>query len=251
MDPEIAMDAIIGQFGESSSGLPDSLSPDDGVSLLQKYEDEVFLGARQAQDGINRMVYSIHTIRQHHLWLYAVNDSGQQCWLRWEDYLRDLADRVRVGRSTVFGYLASMRIADALGFDIDDVERMGGIRTFNAVRSMVNYDRETGEVTGLRDPGMTIPTDVSPADYVRSAIISIMPAGERSELTPADVHRALSDQLSQTPTIRFFLSQNSRGGYELEWQLETTTGSSRGTLSEHQPPAAVLDKIIAGLHICL
>jgi len=240
---------IIEQMGESSIGLPPvDMSPEDGIRTLQELEAEVFAGAIEARRGVTRWAIAIFTIMHYSLWTYAVDEREHPLWATQEAYLGDLIDRGKIARATAFGHLSSIRVALSMGFDIDDIAE-SGLAPFNIVKRFIEYNRATGEITGLKDKELESEIGGDIKAFIRQQVESVMPMGLDNphdlDLIPRDLNGFFTDALQKhRQSVSFIVNDTVSGGIKVWYALN---GDMPKEISD-SVPQIVYDKLVERLH---
>ncbi|OGC94112.1 MAG: hypothetical protein A2W25_12065 [candidate division Zixibacteria bacterium RBG_16_53_22] len=226
---------------------------EEGRRYLDQYEALAFDGWSKYQAGGDQMHLAVHVILEHKLWMY-MREGDRQTFFKQEDYLRNLADRMRASRSTLFAKQAELRLAiGGLGYSMDEVSQIG-IQPFTIAKRFVTTDRETGEIIGFKHP---VSVDgKTPKEAIREAIQSIAPVGDAGQphdldLTPMYMRRAMMEYLGvETPDIKFWVIENVRRGLDLGYTVEYPNGNlKKGLLAEDEVPQEVVEKLQRALHI--
>lgn len=237
---------------ESDGGLDTVMDAASGAEMLHAFEQLVYDGAKKTRDGLLQMHLALHSILEYGLWMYLVDANKQQQFMRQEDYLKNLADRCGIARSTIFEHRATLKVAThGLGIPIEEIADVG-IRPFAALRKHLSYDRTTGEVTGFRNAEIELPDGVTPAAYAREVLEDVIGSPHEwgtheLDLTPKDLHRAFSERFSDVqPTITFWLTPSSMRGWELGYAIDD---GRRGLLRDGDVPPEVVDRLVEKLRI--
>lgn len=145
---------------------------------------------KELNNAWGELGWAIHEILEEKLWVEALDDDGNR-FTNQNDYLRHLADRVGIGRTTLLNVHRAIRLADSLGRDLDDIREHGGIKFFERISRRVDFDPVTGDIRLKR--AMVEIED--PKEYINKVVDEVAPNGEVN-LRPKDIEARLTELLA-------------------------------------------------------
>jgi len=229
--------------------LPETLTQQQGQAYLLEFESQVMAGSEQRKKGEIRMKYALHMICRNELWRFGHDDTGNP-FARQNDYLRHLADRIRTSRATFFNHRRQISIAvGGMGYELDDLERLG-TTPFNVAKDYIEYDSKTGEILDI--PGVDIPKNVTPGQYMRSIIDDVASkSGDELDLKPRDVRKAIEARLGiEEIDIYFWAEVMPNGGIQIGFVYDDPAGNMKNqSLAAGAPPTLVIEKLLKRLRI--
>lgn len=251
------MDEVITQLMEVVQVSPELDSPAleipdyyAGLRYLEEYEAHVASGWAKVSDGKDEMHIALHMILQNDLWLYARDDNGKQIWFKQEDYLRNLADRLRAPRSTIFAKRATMKMATVgLGYSVEEISQIG-ISPFSTMKGLVETDRDSGEILAIK--GVDVPADRTPGEIAREAfdMLVVVKSDKEESLTPSDLRKAFAAHLGiKEPHITFYAVPTSEGGLSIGYDYKNGNDWKKSLLEDDEVPQPVQEKLFRLLHI--
>lgn len=227
---------------ESGDGL---IKQSWGVLHLIKYEQMAEAGIEKIKAGANELALALHHLHNDGLWLHAKDEDGLP-YQKWEDYLKHLADRYGIKRTSAFDYKGVVKFALANGYasDDDDFIHKGGVYFFRRIKAPAVVNRATGEITGLRESQATPEEAKAAIGELVNTVDKALPPKEQVTL----IRETLLPPGQDLVEIRFGIVRNGKGANIRYTKYVGVRHIEEGFLDQ-KAPDDVLELLAEKLHI--
>jgi hypothetical protein len=219
------------------------ISVKEGEKRLHELEAVLAEGVQYYARGLLQSAMALYMIREQGLYIYAKDDEGRP-FTQWNAYVRYASRSLDFKRTSLLDAASAIRMLVALGFSQGEIiESSIDLDPVMQLKSMLEYDRATGQVNGVKNQKLleSLPPGDTLADRVRTAIteIAVLP-------NPEERRGYVFDLVGDMEyTLKFWGETDLNNVLHLGWSDIGT----RGEFGFDVTPQSVLDTVRRLLHI--
>lgn len=217
---------------------------------LRLYEEMAIEGAAKVLSGATELGIAINEIYTRGLWKTRLDEKGLRQFEKWGDYKDDLIQRLGISHATFYNYYTPAKIAcgPTMGMTAEEYAQSGGATVWSAVKDVLEYNRTTGEITGVVGKEVE---DVK--TFVLEHIEDFKPSDSAElNLTPAELRKAVRERFdSPVASITYRGWENDYGEFYTQYFYQKGDYIKDGFMHEHNVPEEVLEDYKRRLHISI